>query len=72
MSKEKTNLEKCQPVLIKAAFQIMAINTFKEMEKELLTLKNDVSFREYVGFEMCMQIFCKRYEKWIVVNSNDC
>lgn len=51
--------------------QMRAINTFKEMEKELATLKNDVSFREYIGFEMCMQIFCKRYEKWIVVNSND-
>lgn len=51
--------------------QMRAINTFKEMEKQLEVLKQDVSFREYVGFEMCMKIFCERYEKWIVVNSND-
>jgi len=48
-----------------------AINTFKEMEKQLAILKQDVSFREYVGFEMCMKIFWERYEKWIVVNGND-
>ena len=51
--------------------QMRAINTFKEMGKQLEVLKQDVSFREYVGFEMCMKIFCERYEKWIFVNSND-
>jgi hypothetical protein len=51
--------------------EMRAINTFKEMEKQLAILKQDVSFREYVGFEMCMKIFCERYEKWIVVNGND-
>lgn len=51
--------------------QMMAINTFKEMEKQLEILKKDVSFREYIGFEMCMKIFCQRYEKLIIVNSNE-
>lgn len=48
--------------------QKRAINTFKEMEKQLAILKQDVSFREYIGFEMCMKIFCEKYKKWIVLN----
>lgn len=76
MSKEKTIKKASTPTLRKATVsgslhQLRAINTFKEMEKQLEILKRDVSFREYVGFEMCMKIFCEKYEKWIVVNSND-
>ena len=71
MTKEKTLKKEHNPklhngVVGSSLHQMRAINTFKEMEKELLTLKNDVSFREYVGFERCMQIFYKKYEKWIV------
>jgi hypothetical protein len=47
-----------------------AINTLKEMQKQLEKLRHDVSFREYVGFEMCMKIFFERYKKWIVVNND--
>lgn len=76
MSNEKLSKEAQNPPLRKTAVsgslhQMRAINTFKEMEKQLEILKQDVSFREYIGFEMCMKIFCKRYGKWIVVNSND-
>lgn len=45
--------------------QMRAINTYKEMKEQLSKLKQDVSFREYVGFEMAMQIFYNRYEKWL-------
>ena len=45
--------------------QMRAINTYKEMKEQLAKLKQDVSFREYVGFEIAMQIFYKRYEKWL-------
>jgi len=48
--------------------QRRAINTYKEMEEQLSKLRQDVSFREYVGFEMAMKIFYKRYKKWL---SND-
>lgn len=76
MSKEKTVKKASNPTLRKTAVsgslhQMRAINTFKEMGKQLEILKQDVSFREYIGFEMCMKIFCERYEKWIVANSND-
>lgn len=76
MSNEKTVKKASNPTLRKTAVsgslhQMRAINTFKEMEKQLEILKQDVSFREYIGFEMCMKIFCERYEKWIVANSND-
>lgn len=76
MSNEKTVKKTNNPTLRKTAVssslhQMRAINTFKEMEKQLVFLKQDVSFREYIGFEMCMKIFCERYQKWIVVNSND-
>lgn len=59
------------PAVSGSVHQMMAINTFKEMEKQLEILKKDVSFREYIGFEMCMKIFCQRYEKLIIVNSNE-
>ena len=76
MSNEKLSKEVLNPPLRKTAVrgslhQMRAINTFREMEKQLKILKQDVSFREYIGYEMCMKIFCERYEKWIVVNSND-
>jgi hypothetical protein len=76
MSNKKLSNEAQNPPLRKGVVsgslhQMRAINTFKEMEKQLEILKQDVSFREYIGFEMCMKIFCERYEKWIVVNSND-
>jgi len=45
--------------------QMRAINTYKDMKEQLAKLKQDVSFREYVGFEMAMQIFYNRYEKWL-------
>ena len=48
--------------------QMRAINTYNEMKKQLAKLKQKISFREYIGFEMAMQIFYKRYEKWL---SND-
>jgi hypothetical protein len=76
MNNEKLPNEAQNPALSKGAVsgsshQMRAINTFKEMEKQLAILKQDVSFREYDGFEMCMKIFCERYKKWIVVNGND-
>lgn len=76
MSNKKTVKKASNPTLRKTAVsgslhQMRAINTFKEMNKQLEILKQDVSFREYIGFEMCMKIFCERYEKWVVVNSND-
>jgi hypothetical protein len=40
-----------------------AINTYKEMKQELEKLKQDVLFREYIGFELAMQIFYNKYEK---------
>ena len=71
MTKEKTlkkehNHTLRNGVVIGSLHKMRAINTFKEMEKQLEILKQDVSFREYIGFEMCMKIFCERYEKWIV------
>jgi len=45
--------------------QMRAINTYKEMKEELAKFKQDVSFREYIGFEIAMQIFYNRYEKWL-------
>jgi len=71
MSNKKTVKKASNPPWRKSLHQMRAINTFKEMEKQLEILKQDVSFREYIGFEMCMKIFCERYEKWIVTNSND-
>jgi hypothetical protein len=38
------------------------------MKEQLTKLKQDVSFREYIGCEIAMKIFYKRYEKWL---SND-
>lgn len=48
--------------------EMRAINTYKEMKEQLSKLKKDVSFREYIGCEIAMKIFYKRYEKWL---SND-
>jgi hypothetical protein len=48
--------------------EMRAINTYKEMKEQLTKLKQDVSFREYIGCEIAMKIFYKRYEKWL---SND-
>lgn len=45
--------------------EMRAINTYKEMMEQLSILKKDVSFREYIGFEMAMKIFYNRYEKWL-------
>jgi hypothetical protein len=57
-----------KPVVCGSLHQMRAMNTYKEMKEQLAKLKQDVSFREYVGFEIAMQIFYKRYEKWL---SND-
>ena len=65
--REKNEMKKkVNKSIVGSLSQMRAINANKEMEKELLKLKQDVSFREYVGFEMCMNIFRKHYEKWII------
>ena len=58
-----------QGVVSGSLHQMRAINTYKDMKEQLAKLKQDVSFREYIGFEIAMQIFYKRYEKWL---GNDC
>ena len=35
--------------------------TLKEMETELKTLHKRITFREYIGFEICINMFKKRY-----------
>lgn len=45
--------------------QMMAINTYKEMKEQLSKLKKDVLFREYIGCELAIKLFYKRYEKWL-------
>ena len=45
--------------------QMRAINTYKDMKEQLAKLKQSVSFREYIGFEIAMKIFYNRYEKWL-------
>jgi hypothetical protein len=42
-----------------------AKSTLKEMETQLAKLKQEVSFREYVGSELIINIFKARYEKWL-------
>lgn len=42
-----------------------AKNTYNKMKKQLEKLNQDVSFSEYVGFEMAMKIFMKNYKEWI-------
>ena len=72
MSNKKTSNSQSHKTAVSGSLHKMrAINTFKEMEKQLKILKQDISFREYIGFEMCMKIFCERYERWIVANRND-
>ena len=72
MSNKKASTHASRKTAVSGSLhQMRVINTFKEMEKQLEILKQDVSFREYIGFEMCMKIFCERYEKWIIGNSND-
>lgn len=44
-----------------------AISTLEEMEKQLAALRQDVTFREYIGFEMCLNIFRERYKKLIAI-----
>ena len=36
-----------------------------EMKKELETLKNNVSFREYLGYELALKHFQKRFNRII-------
>lgn len=42
-----------------------AKSTLNEMELQLAKLKQDISFREYVGAELIINIFKARYEKWL-------
>jgi hypothetical protein len=67
MTKFKTN--KISANVSGSLHKMRAFNTYKEMNEQLVKLKQDVSFREYVGFEMAMQIFHKRYEKWLTNNN---
>ena len=39
--------------------------TLQEMNEQLKELKNDITFREYVGCELCMKIFKKKYKQWL-------
>jgi hypothetical protein len=68
LSNEARTQPSCLGVVSGSLHQMRAMNTYKEMKEQLAKLKQDVSFREYVGFEIAMQIFYKRYEKWL---SND-
>ena len=43
----------------------IANSTLKEMILQISKLKQDVSFREYVGAELIINIFKERYEKWL-------
>lgn len=52
-------------ILKMSLHKIRATNTLKEMESQLKKLKQDVSFREYVGAELIINIFKERYEKWL-------
>jgi hypothetical protein len=38
----------------------------ERMKFQLSTLKQDISFREYIGYEMCMKLFkkCIRNKSW--------
>lgn len=46
-----------------------AFETFNEMSKLLEKLKSEVTFREYIGFEMCMQVFTEKYNDLIINKS---
>jgi len=48
--------------------ELKARATYKEMEEQLSKLRNAASFREYLGFELAMKIFYKRYKKWLNKN----
>jgi hypothetical protein len=69
MKDENLNTEKTansvKGVVRGSLHQMRAINTYKDMKEQLAKLKQDVSFREYVGFEIAMKIFYNRYEKWL-------
>ena len=41
--------------------QIIACNN--EMKNELNTLKQDISFREYIGFEIALKQFQERFSR---------
>jgi hypothetical protein len=73
MSNKKLSNEAQNPALRKTAVsgslhQMRAINTFKEMEKQLEILKQDVSFREYIGFEMWGELSVQRGQSYTPIS----
>jgi len=49
----------------KTMCQYRAEATLQEMNKQLKELKKDITFREYIGCELCINIFKKIYKQYL-------
>jgi len=65
LSTKQKNVKSTESVIGGSLHHRRAEATYREMKAELATLKQDVSFREFVGYEMCMKKFSERYWKWL-------
>jgi len=49
----------------KTMCQYRAEATLQEMNKQLKELKKDITFQEYIGCELCINIFKKIYKQYL-------